>query len=279
MDDARKRGTNTCPENESDPGGRAGEETRNWDDLPEDDQPNRPQTGCRLWLRRLVALFVMLAVFGLFFGNLVQVLQWPALDFLQQSRRLAGDPEIRRWRAAVVGVRVASPIPGAPSSFGTGFNIHPDGIVITNRHVIRGATEVTVVFEDAGSYRAVDIAVHPTVDLAVLSLMGEDLPVIGLETEELPAVSDRVTIIGNPFGLPRVIIQGTVEGYRLGSDQRPRAMVIDAPIHQGNSGSPVIDRNGRVVAVVYAVTSTALEAADHRGLALPARYLEDLLEP
>lgn len=230
----------------------------------------------RMLKRRILFLtaFILALLFfvSLFAGGL-RVLGGVSFKLLLESWSLSRDPVIAELREAVVKVETMGP--GGGSS-GTGFNLDPSGLIVTNSHLIENAISITVTFPGLANYQAVSWKSAVEADLAVISLKQDNLPVVELETGALPAPGDTITIIGNPKQLSGIIVLGQVEGYgRLaGSDKT--IMGVDAPIQPGHSGSPVFNASGKVAAVIFAVADRE-ESAERIGLALPADIVFDFM--
>ena len=157
---------------------------------------------------------------------------------------------------------------------GSGFIIDPSGIIVTNKHVIDGALNITVLFSDGGSARATLVAVAAFVDLAVLKVdVDRPLPVLKWGNSEALRVGQGVLAIGNPLGLGLSVSAGIVSALNRNIEDTPFDNYIqtDAAINHGNSGGPMVDLNGDVVGV-----DTALYNPDEAGgfigigLAIPA---------
>jgi serine protease Do len=157
---------------------------------------------------------------------------------------------------------------------GSGFLIDPSGIIVTNKHVIDGALSITVLFSDGDRVRATLIAVAAFIDLAVLKVdVNRPLPVLKWGSSETLRVGDAVLAIGNPLGLGMSVSAGIVSALNRNIEDTPFDNYIqtDAAINHGNSGGPLVDRNGDVVGV-----DTALYNPDEAGgfigigLAIPA---------
>jgi serine protease Do len=134
---------------------------------------------------------------------------------------------------------------------GSGFAISADGFVVTNNHVVRNATKVTVIFDNGDERTATIVGTDERTDLAVIKVDGvSDLPFVKLATEE-PRVGDWVVAVGNPFGFGGSVTAGIVSA--LGRDVQGSAygdfLQIDAAINTGNSGGPAFNLNGEVVGV------------------------------
>jgi len=159
---------------------------------------------------------------------------------------------------------------------GTGFNIDSQGLIVTNYHVVRDARLVFVGFAD-GTIHGVKEAIHfPEVDLALLDIAGDNLPVLALENENNMKTGDKVIVIGNPLGFPQVVKEGEVVGQiRLQGWEDP-VIMIKGPIYSGSSGSPVFNEEGTVVAVVFGTLKQQAnsEQVENIGLAVPINQLK-----
>jgi serine protease Do len=254
------------------------------------------QVRAALAIKVVAALTALIFIF-MVLANVLHLFTWPSLDFLKESRRLRNDPVLQELQQAVVQVlyvsRDSAALPVAQSK-GTGFNIHPSGLIVTNKHVVEGADAITVSFEGRGTYVASHWTKSSRLDLALLYLdlkenAGADtagntslrsLPFVELQLQHFPEIGADVITMGNPLGFRRIISRGTVSAYHPLTDLPYPVLEIEAPIHAGSSGSPVFDNENKVVAVVYAVLRQQNQDNDERikGLAIPVMYLQELLE-
>jgi serine protease Do len=148
----------------------------------------------------------------------------------------------------------SAPIHGA----GSGFFISADGYVVTNNHVVQGATKITVHTADDRTLKARVIGHDEATDLAVLKVDASGLPFVSFEDRGKPRVGDWVVAVGNPFNLGGTATAGIVsalERRNVSGSSYVDFMQIDAPINRGNSGGPTFDLNGRVVGVNTAIFS------------------------
>jgi serine protease Do len=147
----------------------------------------------------------------------------------------------------------------APSrALASGFLISADGYIVTNNHVVEGATKITVTTKDQKELTARVIGVDQATDLAVIKVEGAGLPFVSFEDRGRPRVGDWVVAVGNPFGLGGTATAGIVSAIgrrNVGESQFVDYMQIDAPINRGNSGGPTFDVAGRVVGVNTAIFS------------------------
>jgi hypothetical protein len=158
---------------------------------------------------------------------------------------------VKRVKPAVVEI-VAFNRKGSPIKFGTGFFISSNGQLITNYHVIEGASSL-VAFDSLGARLSLErvISKHDefSEDLALLKFQVKDVPFLKLRESDDIAEGDKVIVIGNPRGLTGTVSDGIVSGFRSTIVSWP-LMQITAPISAGSSGSPVLDENGEVIGIV-----------------------------
>ncbi len=236
-----------------------------------------PSPGRRPSLIKVFAFLVAAAFLMFALGDLFRLFSLPSLDFLMESRELTRDPLVQELRQGVVQVRVEGV---SQQARGTGFNIDEGGVIVTNRHLVEGAEVVKVSFLQKGVYPAYRWVKSPHKDLALIFLEQEEeeFPSVPLG-KNLPSPGEEVLILGNPLGFARVAATGKILDYRRGWGGTPleQVMEIEAPIHQGNSGSPVFNEEGQVVAVVYG-TLRGREDEDIVGLAVTLPLLKEFLE-
>ncbi|HEY0931521.1 MAG TPA: trypsin-like peptidase domain-containing protein [Gemmatimonas sp.] len=179
------------------------------------------------------------------------------------------------------------------AGIGSGFIVRNDGVIVTNAHVVMGATSVSVAMLDGTTYRATIVGVDETNDLAVVRIDARDLPVAQLGRSSDLIVGEWTIAIGNPFGFvlgnnePSVSV-GVVSavGRNLAGQTSGGGVYIDmiqtdAAINPGNSGGPLVNANGEVVGVNSSIYSPSGGSVG-LGFAIPIdrtkRIVEDLLE-
>ncbi len=227
------------------------------------------------------AVFLVVIIFTvLVLGNFLKVFTLPSLNFLIESQSLSRDPLVKHLREAVVAIAVTPE--GRTFSVpqqqrGTGFNISPGGLIVTNRHLLEDADSVSVTFPGRENCRVTGWSSSVSSDLGFITLDGDNLPFVEIEEERQPEAGDEVLVIGNPLNYSRVAMSGEITGYRILDDCRLPVLEIDVPVHGGSSGSPVFNSEGKVVAVIFAALSGENEG-EIRGLALPAELLIDFLQ-
>jgi serine protease Do len=160
-----------------------------------------------------------------------------------------------------------------PSSTGTGFYLRERGLIVTNNHVVEGNRNVVI---EGALFKKQLVKVcymDPKYDLAFLQGPADsDLPKIELGVEKVLRERDTVTAIGHPFGLKFSVKTGIVSNVREVMNGVPY-LHIDAALNPGNSGGPLVDKEGEVVGV----NTFIIRDGDNIGFSLPVKYLQDSL--
>ncbi len=148
--------------------------------------------------------------------------------------------------------------PQESRSLGSGFVIDGEGTIVTNYHVIEGATEIWASFIDGSRLRARILGVDQKTDIAVLKVESKRrLPNVRLGDSDAADIGDWVMAIGNPFGLGGSISAGIVSARNRDINSGPYDNFIqtDAAINQGNSGGPLFNVDGEVIGINTAIIS------------------------
>ena len=134
---------------------------------------------------------------------------------------------------------------------GSGFIVSPDGVILTNAHVVRDAKEVTVKLQDRREYRARVLGSDPKTDVAVLKIDAKNLPVVPIGKPSELKVGEWVLAIGSPFGLDSTVTAGVVsaKGRSLPDDSNVPFIQTDVAVNPGNSGGPLFNTRGEVVGI------------------------------
>ena len=163
-------------------------------------------------------------------------------------------------------------------SLGSGFIISKDGFIVTNNHVVEGATEVKVVLKDGSEYKAKIYGTDPKTDIALLKIdpKGKDLPVVKFGDSDALKVGEWVLAIGNPFGLSYTVTAGIVsaKGRVIGEGPYDDFIQTDASINPGNSGGPLVNMKGEVVGINTAI----IKNAQGIGFAIPINLAKHVIE-
>lgn len=165
-------------------------------------------------------------------------------------------------------------------SGGSGFLISADGYLVTNNHVVEGATQITIATDGGRTYKATVKGIDSATDLALLKIEadgGEPFKYLELGDSDALRVGDWVMAIGNPLGLGKTVTVGVVgaKGRSIGIADTSFENFIqtDAAINRGNSGGPLVDTHGRVVGIATAMNW----GAENIGFAVPINTLKSVL--
>src|SRR5215468_4828144 len=142
-------------------------------------------------------------------------------------------------------------------SMGSGFIINPNGYIVTNNHVVDGATQITVKLSDGRELPGKVVGRDSKTDIALLKVEASGLTVIPLGDSSASQVGEPVMAIGNPFGLDQTVTTGIVSatGRAIGSGPYDDFIQTDASINPGNSGGPLINARGQAIGINTAIFS------------------------
>jgi serine protease Do len=269
-------------------------------------------------MRRSAALIVVLALVALALwatGVVTVTVKPPSTDRVSASpfwREVGGDavvpPALRIWvelarvaRPAVVNVsttqrrQAREPLsdeffrrffergprdetPRGRQSLGSGVIASPDGHIVTNFHVVRGADAIVVRLADHGEYQARLIGSDARTDLALLKIDAAGLPALPFGDSDRLEVGEPVMAIGNPFGLEQTVTTGIVSAKErfIGSGPYDDFIQTDASANPGNSGGPLIDARGALVGINTAIFSQTGGSVGI-GFAIPVNIAKDVL--
>ncbi len=148
---------------------------------------------------------------------------------------------------------------------GSGFITRSDGVILTNAHVVEGATEVNVTLPDGRSFTGKVLGGDPLTDVAVVKVVASNLPVASLGDSSKVRPGELAIAIGNPLGLDNTVTAGIISAIQrtnaVGEGQRVPYIQTDAAVNPGNSGGPLINDRGQVIGI-----NTAIRQAPGAGL-------------
>lgn len=164
---------------------------------------------------------------------------------------------------------------------GSGFVVAPNGLILTNSHVIYGAQALSVTLDNGTVRKARVIGQDPIFDIAVIQIpteANERLPLVEFGDSDAVQVADEVAVIGNPLGLEQTLTRGVISALNRVLPEKPlslsRTMIqTDAAINPGNSGGPLLDRCGRVIGM----TTEIIAGANGIGFAIPSTLIRSVL--
>jgi serine protease Do len=211
---------------------------------------------------------------GKLFTTLVRVVG-PAVVQVEANRR------IRTLADEINALRGFDAASASDETLGSGVIVDPEGVIVTNYHVVAQADEIRVNLADSRTLPAALIGADAASDLAVLKIEAANLVAAAWGDSDDLEVGEMVWAIGNPFGLDRTVTYGIVSGTgRRGVLDNPfqEFLQTDASVNPGNSGGPLVDVHGSIVGI-----TTAIVGRDFRGIgfAIPSvtarRVTEEIL--
>jgi Do/DeqQ family serine protease len=167
-------------------------------------------------------------------------------------------------------------------SLGSGVIVRPDGVIVTNNHVIAGGQDIMVVLGDRREFPAKVLLADPHADVAVLKIDvgAERLPVLPLAAADQAQVGDLVLAIGDPFGVGQTVTNGIVSAIarsNVGLTDVSFFIQTDAAINPGNSGGALVDMNGEMIGMNTAILSQS-GTSSGVGFAIPAALVRHVVD-
>jgi len=194
------------------------------------------------------------------------------------------DPMFRQFFGEDFGGRFNIPKERREQSLGSGVIVSPNGYILTNNHVIDGATDIRVTMGDKREFKAVLVGSDAKTDVALLKVDAADLPAITVGDSSKVQVGDVVLAMGNPFGVGQTVTMGIVSATGrggLGIEDYEDFIQTDAPINPGNSGGALVNDRGELVGINTAIISRA-GGSQGVGFAVPSglahQVMDDLLK-
>jgi len=165
-------------------------------------------------------------------------------------------------------------------SLGSGVIVSPEGYVLTNNHVVDGATDIKVTLGDKRELQARIIGTDPRTDLAVLKMDRSGFPAITLGDSSKVQVGDYALAIGDPFGVGQSVTMGIVSAKgrgNLGIEDYEDFIQTDAPINPGNSGGALINDRGELIGINTAILSHGSGGNEGIGFAIPVNLAHSIM--
>jgi len=199
----------------------------------------------------------------------------------QMPRGMFDDPMFRQFFGGRM-PETQQPKSQRETSLGSGVIVSPDGYIITNNHVVDGATEVKVELSDKEKYSAKIVGTDKYTDVAVLKIDKTGLPTLPFADSGKVQVGDVVLAIGEPFGLGGTVTMGIVSAKSRslgGQIERFEDFIqTDAAINHGNSGGALIDTHGELVGINTAILSGDGGGSEGIGFAIPANLARNVMD-
>src|SRR6266853_1045388 len=166
-------------------------------------------------------------------------------------------------------------------SLGSGVIVSPDGYILTNNHVIDGATDVRVTLADKRQLKATVVGSDPKTDIAVLKVEGSGFPTITVGDSSKLQVGDYALAIGDPFGVGQTVTMGIVSAMNrgnLGIEDYEDFIQTDAPINPGNSGGALVNDRGELIGINTAILSHGSGGNQGIGFAVPVNLARQVMD-
>jgi serine protease Do len=187
---------------------------------------------------------------------------------------ILNDPQLRQFLGPHSGRQFNQPQQQREHALGSGVIVNKDGYILTNNHVIDGATQITVDLSDKRHFTAKVVGADPQSDVAVLKIDATNLPVLTLGNSKNLEVGDYVLAIGDPMGIGETVTLGIVSATGRtnvgveGSTGYENFIQTDAAINPGNSGGALINSRGELVGINTAIASSS-DGNQGIGFAIP----------
>jgi serine protease Do len=190
------------------------------------------------------------------------------------------DPLFRQFFGRQFGRGPAVPEKRREQSLGSGVIVSPEGYILTNNHVVDGATDVKVTLSDKRELKAKIIGTDPKTDVAVLKVEGSNFPAITLGDSSKVQIGDYSLAIGDPFGVGETVTMGIVSAKgrgNLGIEDYEDFLQTDAPINPGNSGGALINDRGELIGINTAILSHGSGGNEGIGFAIPVNLARGVM--
>jgi serine protease Do len=166
-------------------------------------------------------------------------------------------------------------------SLGSGVVVSPEGYILTNNHVVDGATDVRVTLSDKRELQGRVVGTDPKTDIAVLKIEASNLFPITIGDSSKAEVGDTVLAIGDPFGVGETVTKGIVSATgrgNLGIEDYEDFIQTDAPINPGNSGGALINDRGELIGINTAIITHGSGGNQGIGFAVPSNLARTVME-
>jgi len=228
------------------------------------------------------------------FRNIAKMVSPAVVNIKTESRQRTLSPEfdleefLEQQRGGGSGGRRVEPRERKVTAAGTGFVIDKSGLILTNNHVVEGATKILVSLygeDDDQTYAARIVGLDPLTDSALIELTEKPdhaLPEIKFGDSAQMQPGDWVMAIGNPFGFSHTVSVGVISGigrqFGVSANRSARVIQTDAAINPGNSGGPLLNLRGEVIGVNTAIYADANRQSNIGiGFAMPINLVRDIL--
>jgi serine protease Do len=193
----------------------------------------------------------------------------------------SNDPFFRQFFGDEFSKQLRVPRDQRERSLGSGVIVKPAGYILTNNHVVDGATNIKVTLSDNREFTAKVVGTDPRADVAVLKIDANDLPVLALGDSSKMEVGDFVLAVGNPFGVGRTMTMGIISATgrgNLGIEDYEDFIQTDAAINPGNSGGALVNVQGELIGINTAIVTAGGSGNQGVGFAVPINMARQEME-
>ena len=166
-------------------------------------------------------------------------------------------------------------------SLGSGVIVSPEGYILTNNHVVDGASDVRVTLSDKRQLKARVVGTDPKTDIAVLKVDGSGFPAITVGDSSKVQIGDYALAIGDPFGVGQTVTMGIISAMNrgnLGIEDYEDFIQTDAPINPGNSGGALVNDRGELIGINTAIISHGSGGNQGIGFAIPVNLARSVMD-
>jgi serine protease Do len=165
---------------------------------------------------------------------------------------------------------------------GSGVIVSPDGYILTNNHVVEGATDLMVTLPDRREFKAKIIGTDAQTDVALLKIDASNLPSITVGDSSKLQIGDEVLAIGNPYGIGQTVTMGIVSAVgrttNLGIEEYENFIQTDAAINPGNSGGALVNDRGELIGINTAILAPGSGGNQGIGFAVPVNLARQVMD-
>lgn len=194
------------------------------------------------------------------------------------SEEMPMDPFFRQFFGN--GGEFNMPSTSRENALGSGVIVSPQGYILTNNHVVDGATDIRVTLSDKREFQAHVVGTDPKTDIAVLRIEAQNLDPITIGDSSKVQVGDVALAIGDPFGVGQTVTSGIISATgrgNLGIEDYEDFLQTDAPINPGNSGGALINDRGELVGINTAILSHGSGGNEGIGFAIPSNLARGVM--
>ena len=166
-------------------------------------------------------------------------------------------------------------------ALGSGVIVSPEGYILTNNHVVDGATDVQITLSDKREFKARVVGADPKTDVAVVKIDASNLVPLTIGDSSKVEVGDVAIAVGDPFGVGQTVTKGIISAKGrggLGIEDYEDFLQTDAPINPGNSGGALVNDRGELIGINTAIISHGSGGSQGIGFAVPANLARQVMD-